>query len=369
MNTTTKSNVIVTTPTKGTLDSLGRNKGVLQGEQVISASRGNSLAVSPYELFIEDGFNVREIDENHVIGMAMALKNGQQLPPIEVKLVEVLDTNTGEKSLKVKVIDGHHRTMAYLYAKDKFDVTFDKVPVLVFEGSDRDELIKMVVSTQNRKLTIVERAFAYARMDKQGMKKMEIAEAVNDTPSNVGSLIRLSTAPQALLDMITNKEIAISNVFALMRECSNFDQVLASASMLAEEKKERKSEQAVSSESNEDNDSIEAQDSSDEEAPKEEKPAKKKIVASKFKKTSLSKKEQSTNQGIVKSFASLIPENVKNTGLSDGDTIQVSLTSDMVSMLLDMEERMKEIEAHNKQAEIEQMKLAQVKKGVTDSAE
>ena len=368
MSNSTASNIIVSTPTKGTLDSLGRNKGMINGEQVISASRNNALTVSPYELFIEDGFNVRDIDQDHVIALAAALKNGQVLPPIEVKLVEVSNTDTGEKSFKVKVIDGHHRTLAYHYAKEQFGLVFDKVSVLNFEGSERDELVKMVVSTQNRKLTVIERAFAYARMSKQGMKNIEIAEAVNDNQSMVGNLLKLSQAPKALLSMIENKEIAISNVFALMRDCSNFDAVLNSAILIAEEKQERKSEKAslslvdgesVSEESEEEKADTDLVSENVESTEK----TKKAINVSKFKKASLNKKEHFSNQTIVKSISDQIPARFKETGLPEGESIQVTINAEMLSLLIDMSERMADIEEHNKQAEIEQMKLSQAKKG------
>lgn len=54
------------------------------------------------ELYVEPGFNVREIDQEHVIEFRDAFIAGELIPPLAVQVTEQ----------GVRIVDGHHRYYA-----------------------------------------------------------------------------------------------------------------------------------------------------------------------------------------------------------------------------------------------------------------
>ncbi len=348
MTTTNTQNIAVATAMKLTVDALARSKGINKGEQIADISRGNSVTMSPYDLWIEEGFNVRDIDPAHVEMLAQVIVNPDtrfSLPPVEVKVVDVTDLDTGKTVTKLKVIDGHHRTLAYLLARDQYKVEVDKVTVIPFKGDEKAELVKMVVSTQNRKLTVMERARAYFRMSLKGMKNTEIAQLCHDSNNNVGDLIKLCEAPVVLQEMLDGQEIAFSTVTRLMREHSTFNEVIAASQVLIEDKAERKQAKELAKQSG-------------------EKPSKT-LNTSALKFTTLSKKETEKSQDVITEVRNLLSE----TKVKEGENVTVTLTPEMVAAILQIGSRIDEVVEHNANVSLEQAKMAQKIKAAKEEAE
>lgn len=60
------------------------------------------------ELYVEPGFNVREIDQEHVGEFRDAFIAGEYIPPLAVQVTEQ----------GIKIIDGHHRYYGALAATE-----------------------------------------------------------------------------------------------------------------------------------------------------------------------------------------------------------------------------------------------------------
>ena len=153
-------------------------------------------------LYIEDGFNVRDIDQDHVDQLAKAYEAGAQLPNIMIKT-----TPQG-----FKIIDGHHRYLAAQQAG------CPRLEVKEFTGTDLEQLSFMITSSQGRSLEPVERAQAYQRMINQGMTKGEVADAVHRSRKDVDNHLILLSAGDEVIAEVKAGNVSSSEVIKAVRK-------------------------------------------------------------------------------------------------------------------------------------------------------
>ncbi|WP_165431790.1 ParB/RepB/Spo0J family partition protein [Atlantibacter hermannii] len=159
------------------------------------------------EIYVEPGFNVREIDQVHVEEFRDAFIAGEYVPPLAVQVTEQ----------GVKIIDGHHR---YYGAKLATEAGHE-IPRLEckdFVGTDADRIAFMVTSSQGKPLTPLERAAAYQRLINQGWEPAEIAKKVKRSVADVDHHLQLLACGDELIDMVRSGEVAATTAVALSRE-------------------------------------------------------------------------------------------------------------------------------------------------------
>lgn len=159
------------------------------------------------EIYVEPGFNVREIDQVHVEEFRDAFIEGEYVPPLAVQVTEQ----------GVKIIDGHHRYHGALLAT----AAGHEIPRLEckdFVGSDADRIAFMVTSSQGKPLTPLERAAAYQRLSNQGWEASEIAKKVKRSVADVEHHLQLLTCGNTLIEMVRAGEVSATTAVALSRE-------------------------------------------------------------------------------------------------------------------------------------------------------
>ncbi|MEG2431539.1 MAG: hypothetical protein RSB25_07785 [Acinetobacter sp.] len=159
------------------------------------------------ELYVEPGFNVRDIDQAHVEEFRDAFIDGEYLPPLAVQVTEQ----------GVKIIDGHHR---YYGAKLATEAGHE-IPRLEckdFVGSEADRIAFMVTSSQGKPLSPLERAAAYQRLSNQGWESSEIARKVKRSIADVEHHLALLEVGDGLIEMVKSGEVAATTAVALSRE-------------------------------------------------------------------------------------------------------------------------------------------------------
>ncbi|WP_283647729.1 ParB/RepB/Spo0J family partition protein [Hafnia paralvei] len=159
------------------------------------------------ELYVEPGFNVRDIDQAHVEEFRDAFIDGEYLPPLAVQVTEQ----------GVKIIDGHHR---YYGAKLATEAGHE-IPRLEckdFVGSEADRIAFMVTSSQGKPLSQLERAAAYQRLSNQGWESSEIARKVKRSIADVEHHLALLEVGDGLIEMVKSGEVAATTAVALSRE-------------------------------------------------------------------------------------------------------------------------------------------------------
>lgn len=158
------------------------------------------------ELYVEIGYNIREIDQTHVEEFRDAYIAGEHVPPLAVQVTEQ----------GIKIIDGHHR---YYGAKLAQEAGYDiRLECKDFVGSEADRIAFMVTSSQGRALEPLERAAAYQRLINQGWEPAQIAKKVKRSITDVENHLALLTSGDELIALVKNKEVAATTAVALVRE-------------------------------------------------------------------------------------------------------------------------------------------------------
>ncbi|MGE1562104.1 ParB/RepB/Spo0J family partition protein [Pantoea septica] len=159
------------------------------------------------ELYIEPGYNVREIDQAHVEEFRDAFIAGEFVPPLAVQVTEQ----------GIKVIDGHHRYHGALLATEAGH-EIARLECKDFSGTEADRIAFMVTSSQGKPLTSLERAAAYQRLANQGWSTSEIASKVKRSVGDVDHHLQLLACGDELIAMVKAGEVAPTTAVALSRE-------------------------------------------------------------------------------------------------------------------------------------------------------
>lgn len=158
------------------------------------------------ELYVENNYNIRDIDQTHVEEFRDAFIAGEHVPPLAVKVTEK----------GIKIIDGHHR---YYGAKLAQEAGYKlRLECKDFVGSEADSVAFMVTSSQGRALLPLERAAAYQRLVNQGLEPAEIAAKVKRSITDVEQHLQLLTVGEQLIEMVKSGEVAATTAVALQRE-------------------------------------------------------------------------------------------------------------------------------------------------------
>ncbi|WJY16325.1 DNA-binding protein [Pectobacteriaceae bacterium CE90] len=126
------------------------------------------------EIYAEDGYNIRELNQTHIDEFKDAFMAGEYIPPLAVEVTE----------RGVKVIDGHHRYFGALAANES-GCEILRIECKDFIGTDADKIAFMVTSSQGLALTPLERGAAYYRLVNQGWSNPQIAQKVKRSESDI----------------------------------------------------------------------------------------------------------------------------------------------------------------------------------------
>lgn len=158
-------------------------------------------------IYIEEGFNVRDIDWEHVEQLRLAIVAGEYIPPIVVEITE--------KGLKV--LDGHHRYHAYVKAIESGHEIF-RIEVKDFNGNEAEKIAFMITSSQGRQLSAPERAIAYSRLIKAGYSVDEIAQKIKRSPSDIRHHLELADCDNEVIEMVKKQELSATDALIIQRE-------------------------------------------------------------------------------------------------------------------------------------------------------
>lgn len=184
-----------------TLGQMYANKDTREGIAV------NKTFMVPFDkLYVEEGYNIRDIDQAHVEEFAEAFAAGEYIPAMTVEV-----TARG-----VKILDGHHRYHGAKLAIERGHEVL-RIECKDFVGSEADKIAFMVTSSQGKQLSPVERANAYLRLKNQGWTNEEIAKKVKRSVSDVQQHLSLSGCAPEILDKINKRQMSYATGIELQR--------------------------------------------------------------------------------------------------------------------------------------------------------
>lgn len=174
------------------------------------------------ELYVEPGYNVRDIDQEHVNEFRDAFIAGEFIPPLVVKVTE----------LGIKVMDGHHRYYGALAATEAGHEVL-RLECKDFVGSEAYQIAFMVTSSQGKPLSAIERGMAYRRLVNQGWTNSEIAKKVKRSPADIDLHLQLTECDEKIIGMVKSGQVAATTAVAMTKEHG------ADAGRFAEDKLEK----------------------------------------------------------------------------------------------------------------------------------
>ncbi|HBR4785426.1 hypothetical protein H8L57_24775 [Klebsiella pneumoniae] len=174
--------------------------------------RNNGYRVSPSWLYVEPGFNLRDLNiEQAEMFKGMWLR-GARIPAILVKVV-ILNGVT-----RLKIIDGHHR-FAGLMAAINEGANIPTVPIEEYTGNSADEIFEMLKSAQGLALKPIERAEGFRRLRGWNLSIEDIAAGSGNNVQTVRRSLILVDAEENVKALVREEKVSADVAINLLVEC------------------------------------------------------------------------------------------------------------------------------------------------------
>lgn len=172
-----------------------------------SVSKVTAFAVDPRLLEVEEGFNARPLNAEHVAEMSLAWRNGAVFPPLEVRVEDG----------HIILVDGHHRHAAALDAIFKgYDIK--SVDVRQFRGNDADRVAHMITSAGGLPLTPLQLGLQYRKLIGFGWTEKQVSARVGKSLEHVRNMVLLGEANSDVHQAVNAGEISGTTAVALVKE-------------------------------------------------------------------------------------------------------------------------------------------------------
>lgn len=166
-----------------------------------------SFAVNPRILEIEEGFNARPLNAEHVAEMTRSLVNGAIFPPLEVRV----------EDNHIYIVDGHHRHAAALAAIEQgFDIK--ALECRQFRGNNADRVAHMITSASGLALTPLQLGIQYKKLLGFGWPEKQIAERRGKSEQHVKDLIQLAEADTDVHQAVNSGQISSTEALKAFKQ-------------------------------------------------------------------------------------------------------------------------------------------------------
>lgn len=200
--------------------TVSQKGGELIGEfdiKAIARARNTDFMVSPYDIYHMEGWSVRDMTDKEtmetVIGYAHSIaKNGLQEP-----------LHVWAEEDKLWVSAGTLRLYAVLYANKNLDANIQAIPVTLAESheSNADRIVNQLTLNNTKPLTLLEQAAGIKMLIAQGWELSEICQKVNIPQGRLETLLLLSGADRAIIDMVKAGKVSNAFVLSTLKENRN----------------------------------------------------------------------------------------------------------------------------------------------------
>ncbi len=170
-------------------------------------SKVTSFAVDPRLLQVEEGFNARPLNLEHVAEMSLALRNGATFPPLDVR---VEDGN-------IILVDGHHRHAAALDAIVR-GAEIASLDCRQFRGNDADRVAHMISSASGLALTPLQLGIQYRKLIAFGWNEKQVAARVGKTVQHVKDMILLGEANSDVHQAVNAGHVSGTTAVSLVKK-------------------------------------------------------------------------------------------------------------------------------------------------------
>lgn len=161
--------------------------------------KATSFTVDPRILEVEDGFNGRPINADHVRALADSLMAGATFPDIYVRVEDG----------RVIVVDGHHRREAALLAISE-GAEVQSLGAKHFRGNDADRVFLQITSQNGLPMTPLQLGVQYKVAVGFGYTVQQIAARAGKSAQHVKDCIALAETNSDVQGMVTRGEVSAS---------------------------------------------------------------------------------------------------------------------------------------------------------------
>lgn len=181
-------------------------RSIVRSKEFEGIAESTAYRADPRLLRVEEGFNARPLDREHIDSFKKSILAKATIPRI---IVKVIDGN-------IVIRDGHHRHAAYMEliaeGQDIRSVELDE-----FKGSDADAVALLLTSAQGKALTPMQAGKQYAKLIAFGWTPGEIAAKVGKTSQHVGQMLKLTEMPSDVQGMVTAGEVPAQVALAAVK--------------------------------------------------------------------------------------------------------------------------------------------------------
>lgn len=171
--------------------------------------RSDLFKADPRIIVVDPGWNPREdFDPEEMEVLRESIRENGVLNPLHVRLVDEVP----------HLVDGECRLRAVLELIEE-GVPFQEVPCLLVRHGTNDAdrlLISLLANTGNR-LSPIEEARAFRRLQNWGMTPAQIARRMGVTDQTVYNRLKLLEAAPAVQQMIQRKELTVTDAMRAVR--------------------------------------------------------------------------------------------------------------------------------------------------------
>lgn len=164
----------------------------------IAEGRSDIHRVDPHKLFIKEGWNTRDQNDElaaHIDMLAQSIA--------EVGVKEPLTVYWEEG--KAYISDGHCRHKAALRAIEHYKAELKTVPCKVEDrwASEAERVLSLIVRNSGKPLSQIEQSRVYKRLIDLGWQQGEIAKKVGLSAARISQILELQALPEPVKDMVS----------------------------------------------------------------------------------------------------------------------------------------------------------------------
>lgn len=175
--------------------------------KVEGVQKTTQFQLDPRIIEIEDGFNARPLDPEHVASIKLAYSSGATLPALFVRV------DAG----RVVLVDGHHRLAAVMELIAE-GVEVLRIDCMQFRGNDAERITLMLTTAQGKPLTPLEQGIQYKKLTGFGWSVKEIFGKVGKSEQHVSDMIELANSNSDVQNMVKSNKVAAHVALSLVKK-------------------------------------------------------------------------------------------------------------------------------------------------------
>lgn len=175
--------------------------------KVEGVQKTTQFQLDPRIIEIEDGFNARPLDPEHVASFKLAYKSGATLPALFVRV------DAG----RVVLVDGHHRLAAVMELIAE-GVEVLRIDCMQFRGNDAERITLMLTTAQGKHLTPLEQGIQYKKLTGYGWGVREISAKVGKSEQHVNGMIDLANANSDVHGLVKGGKVAAHVALSVVKK-------------------------------------------------------------------------------------------------------------------------------------------------------